>query len=188
MKNTKKKLITLVTGLAVLASSATPMGASAATNVTWSDAEYIPYTGKFYADSTRALVKDMRWSASQVDGFKDFTGLYCVEFEFRPVNSPYNIWTGITSKSSNLPDVYYEFDVDDVTFRCGNIKKIVAETRYNATMMLGKQSGFNDSLHPYTFEAEYGIGISTGLDYQPLRYATYGDWTNNVQFGQTYSW
>ncbi len=188
MKNTKKKFITLVTSLAMLVSSAIPMGASAAVNVTWFAATYKPYTGKFYADSTRALVKDMKWNTDQVANFKTVRSLCGIEFEFRPVNSPYNIWTGITSKSSNLPDAYYEFDEDDITFRCGDVRKIVAGTGYHATMMLGKQSGFNDSLHPYTFEVEYGVGGSIINDNLPLSYATYGDQTNNVQFGRTYTW
>ncbi len=189
MKNTKKKLITLVTGLAMLASSAIPMGASAADkSIAWSDAAYKPYTGKFYADSTRALVKDLEWNADQVADFQTVGSLCGIEFEFRPVNSPLNIWTNITSKSSNLPDAYYKFDEDDVAFRCGDVRKIVAGTGYHATMMLGKQSGFNDSLHPYTFAVEYGGGIFTDRDYLPLSYATYGDRTNNVQFGRTYSW
>jgi len=201
MKNPKKKLAVIIASLALTASSAVPMSASAATYVDWSVASFKPYTGKFYADGGQVKVQDLKWASNQTKAFNNIEsplpipGLkYGIEFEFRPSVNTNSVWHGITGKSSNLPDVYYEFqpgDGDDVSIGCGNLKKIVAEQSYYATMTLGKRPSFNNPQLPYTFEVESGWGVSSNIDYKPAEYTVFkrGDYLhNNVQFGQTYSW
>ncbi len=199
MKNPKKKLAAIIAGLALMASSAVPMGASAATYVDWSVATFRPYVGKFYADGGQVKVKDLKWASNQTTAFNNIanpvSGLkYGIEFEFRPSKNTNYVWHGITGKNSNLPDVYYEFqpgDGDDVSIGCGNLKKIVAEQSYYATMTLGERPILDNPLLLYTFEIETGWGISSNIDYKPVEYTVYprnGYLHNNVQFGQYYNW
>lgn len=156
MKNLKKKLAALGVGLAVMASSATAISASAWTKVEW-PGFYTPKVGNFTASVSRVQVTNMRWTSDQTTAFNPplqptpNTEQNGVEFEFRPKQvegadgvkryTPHDIWSNKTSETSNLPMAYFEFqpyDDDDIAICCGDLKFIEAEKTYYGTMGLEK--------------------------------------------------
>jgi len=194
MKNFKKKIAALGLAVATVASSVMSVSASAWERVDW-PGFYTPQSGKFFASGSVVQVTNMRWSANQISEFSDNILKHGIEFEFRPSLNPHNVWSGVVSSSSNLPEAYFEFqpdDDDDIAVCCGQVKGIQNGAVYYGVMSLTKQPGFTTTNLPYTFESEYGkwVPVASNIkdDYWPLYGATYNDGGNNVLFGQSYSW
>lgn len=192
MKNLKKKIAALGLAVATVASSVMSVSASAWEAVDWPGV-HNAYTGQFFATSTSVGVSNLRWNSSQIS---DFGILQVVEFEYHPrlsgsVVSKNDIWTTESSHSSNLPKVYTECqsdDPNDVAVCCGNPKGLVAGDSYYGTMYLVRNTSFIPQSWPYTFSVELAVGHSSLGDYLPLKEAYYNDGSDNVVFGQTYTW
>lgn len=195
MKSLKKRLVTLGIGLAVMATSAMSLTASALEYDDW-PAYYTPYSGKFYAGTTSIQVDNLKWSASQLDTIRDNLGhgLMGVEFEFRPKENdgvtslnPKTIWTGKSGNGmeiSNMPLSYAEFDKDDVSIGCGYVSNCNDSTVYYGVLYLNPAE--NAPANPrYILECELGIGLH-GVDYWPLRCCEYRNTVTRL--GSNYSW
>jgi len=208
MKHLKKKLAALGIGLAVAASSAVSMTASAVwpTQVNWPGYNdpslnkefYLPYTGSFYASTYMVEVRDLKWDEYDVEIFSAANDVYSdpagIEFEFRPRVGKDAVWSSKGVTSSNFPSVYYEFqlfDRNDVSIGFGDVRDIEAGVSYYARMSLEKNPSFSGATGTqldYTFEAEYGRKIWPTEEYDPNYYTVYNNGENNVKLGQKYYW
>jgi len=141
-----KSKIAALAAAAMMATSALSMSASAITWADWGDNFFTPNSGSFYASNTQVFVKDLRWSADNLENIRRqqtaatsvYWGFYTAEFEFRPVGTTAPaVWEKALDLYSNLPSYFSEPEVgkevtdpDDVTIGCGKVSECSSSTSY----------------------------------------------------------
>ena len=122
---------------------------------------------------TNWIFKNLSWTNSAWG-----TGHYW-EGEVRGYNGA-NIsdaYLGVTAIAGNLPNMYKEYDSDDLSLGCSELSGLVAGNTYYATLTTEMADSFNDGVELW-FESEYGDWygwFGENGDGDPLRYQLFAE-------------